>query len=108
MPPSSPSHYYILREELNQKVNSFENSEFMYLGTLYQCNSTVLLDTIFQQITTNHRPFFTLQRLLQWVTNEGLEPTQCHHRCSCYQTKNDRRNSGGTLRQKETKNALKT
>ena len=29
----------------------------------------------------------------------------CHKR---YKTKNDRRNSGGTLRQKETKNALKT
>ena len=52
MPPSSPSHYYILREELNQKVNSFENSEFMYLGTVYQCNSTVPLDMIFHQITT--------------------------------------------------------
>ena len=44
MPPSSPSHYYILREELNQKVNSFENSEFMYVIQVHCVNSALKIE----------------------------------------------------------------
>ena len=48
----------------------------------------------YEQKNHNQSPAsFTLQRLLQWVANEGLEPTQCH------QTNKDFKTNTAVLRE---------